>query len=67
MVSCGAKHCIANALLALVDPGDEVVIPAPHWVSYAELVKLAGGVPISVPTLASEGYKLQARGPRGRD
>jgi aspartate aminotransferase len=59
MVSAGAKHCIANALLAIVDPGDEVVIPAPHWVSYSELVKLAGGVPISLPTLASEGYKLR--------
>jgi len=58
MVSAGAKHCVANALLALVDPGDEVVIPAPHWVSYCELVKLAGGVPISLPTLASELYKL---------
>lgn len=59
MVSNGAKHCIANALLALVDPGDRVLIPAPHWVSYAELVKLAGGLPVSLPTLASEGYKLQ--------
>ena len=58
MVSGGAKHCIANSLLALVDPGDEVVVPAPHWVSYTELAKLAGGVPVSVPTLASEGYKL---------
>jgi len=59
MVSGGAKHCIANALLALVDPGDEVVIPAPHWVSYSELVKLAGGLPVSLPTKASEGYKLK--------
>jgi aspartate aminotransferase len=59
MVSCGAKHCIANVLLALVDPGDEVLIPAPHWVSYSELVKLAGGTPISLPTRASDGYKLQ--------
>jgi aspartate aminotransferase len=58
MVSGGAKHCIANALLALVDPGDEVVIPAPHWVSYSELAKLAGGVPVSLPTFPSEGYKL---------
>lgn len=70
MVSGGAKHCIANALLALVDPGDEVVIPAPHWVTYGELVKLAGGVPVSLPTRASEGYKLApsaleaATGPR---
>ena len=63
MVSNGAKHCIANALLALVDPGDEVVIPAPHWVSYGELVKLAGGIPISLPTLAVRG--LQAPGRRG--
>ncbi len=60
MVSNGAKHCIANALLALVDPGDEVLVPAPHWVSYAELVRFAGGIPISLPTLASEGYKLRA-------
>jgi aspartate aminotransferase len=59
MVSGGAKHCIANALLALIDPGDEVVIPAPHWVSYSELVKLAGGVPVSLSTRASEGYKLK--------
>jgi aspartate aminotransferase len=59
MVSCGAKHCVANALLALVDPGDEVVVPAPHWVSYCELVKLAGGIPVSVPTSAADGYKLR--------
>ena len=42
-----------------MDPGDEVVIPAPHWVSYSELVKLAGGLPVSLPTRASEGYKLK--------
>jgi aspartate aminotransferase len=59
MASAGAKHCLANALLALVDPGDEVILPAPHWVSYAELAKLAGGLPVSLPTLASEGYKLR--------
>jgi aspartate aminotransferase len=59
MVSAGAKQCIANALLALVDPGDEVAIPAPHWVSYAELVKIAGGVPVSIATKASELYKLK--------
>jgi aspartate aminotransferase len=60
MVSAGAKQCVANALLALAGPGDEVVIPAPHWVSYAELVKIADGVPVSPPTRASEGYKLSA-------
>ncbi len=58
MASAGAKHCLCNALLALVDPGDEVIVPAPHWVSYTELAKLAGGVPVSLPTLASDGYKL---------
>jgi aspartate aminotransferase len=58
MISNGAKHSLANALLALVDPGDEVVVPAPHWVSYCELVKLAGGVPVSLPTRAAEGFKL---------
>jgi aspartate aminotransferase len=58
MVSAGAKHCITNALLAIVDPGDEVIVPAPHWVSYTELVKLACGRPVSLPTEASEGYKL---------
>jgi aspartate aminotransferase len=60
MVSAGAKHCITNAILALVDPGDEVLIPAPHWVSYSELVKLAGGVPVSLRTEAASGYKLSA-------
>jgi len=59
MVSTGAKQCIANALLALVDPGDEVIVPAPHWVSYCELVKLAGGRPRSIPTRPEEGYKLR--------
>lgn len=59
MVSAGAKHCVANSLLALVDPGDEVIVPAPHWVSYCELVKLANGLPVSLPTLASENYKLK--------
>jgi aspartate aminotransferase len=70
MVSCGAKHCIANAILALVDPGDEVLIPAPHWVSYSELARLAGGVPVSVATRPRDGWKLRpeeleaAMGPR---
>src|SRR5512136_1450485 len=58
MVSCGAKHCVANALLAIVDPGDEVIIPAPHWVSYSELARLALGEPVSVATGAEDGYKL---------
>lgn len=59
MVSCGAKSCLANAVLALVGPGDEAVIPVPAWSTYAEIVKLAGGVPVLVPTTAAEGYKLR--------
>jgi aspartate aminotransferase len=58
VVSCGAKQSIANALLALVDPGDEVIIPSPCWVSYTEMAKLAGGSPVLVPTRAASGYKL---------
>ena len=46
VVSNGAKQCICNAVLALVSPGDEVIIPAPYWVSYPQMVRLAGGVPV---------------------
>lgn len=46
IVSCGAKHVIYNVMQALLDPGDEVVIPVPYWVSYAEQVRLAGGTPV---------------------
>jgi aspartate aminotransferase len=58
IVNCGAKHSCYNALLAVLNPGDEVLIPAPYWVSYPEMVKLAGGDPIIVPTTAESGYKL---------
>jgi len=57
-VSCGAKHALFNALLAAIEPGDEVLIPAPYWLSYPEMVRLAGGEPIIVPTTAENGYKL---------
>jgi aspartate aminotransferase len=50
VVSSGAKHSIYNSLLALCDPGDEVLIPTPYWVSYCEMVKLAGGIPVVLPT-----------------
>jgi len=50
VVSCGAKHAIYNALMVLVDDGDEVVIPAPYWVSYPSMVQAAGGVPVHVDT-----------------
>src|SRR5262249_50769982 len=48
IVSVGAKHSLYNLMQALLDPGDEVIIPAPYWVSYPEQVKLAGGVPVVV-------------------
>ncbi|NMA54911.1 MAG: pyridoxal phosphate-dependent aminotransferase [Firmicutes bacterium] len=58
VVSNGAKHSIYNALQALIEDGDEVIIPAPYWVSYTEMVKLNGGIPIVIPTMADNGFKL---------
>lgn len=58
-VSCGAKHSLFNLIQALVDPGDDVLVPNPFWVSYPEMVHLAGGNPILVDT-ASTGYHLTA-------
>ena len=49
-VSTGAKQAVFNAVMAVTDPGSEVIIPTPSWVSYVEIVKLAGGIPICVPT-----------------
>ncbi|MFN5920770.1 MAG: aminotransferase class I/II-fold pyridoxal phosphate-dependent enzyme, partial [Bacteroidota bacterium] len=48
LVSTGAKQSIMNVILALINPGDEVIIPTPYWVSYSEMVKLVGGVPVFV-------------------
>ena len=61
VVSTGAKQSLANAILALVDVGDEVIIPAPFWVSYSELVKIAGGVPVIVRTAMQNKYKITAQ------
>ncbi|OAT81429.1 pyridoxal phosphate-dependent aminotransferase [Desulfotomaculum copahuensis] len=58
VVSVGAKHSLYNAIQVLVQPGDEVILPAPYWVSYLEQIKLAGGVPVIVQTRAQNGYKL---------
>ncbi|MGB9688788.1 aminotransferase class I/II-fold pyridoxal phosphate-dependent enzyme, partial [Thermogutta sp.] len=58
VISNGAKHAIHNALVAVLNPGDEVIIPAPYWVSYSELVKLTGAVPVIVHTDESNGFKL---------
>ncbi|MFO0415515.1 MAG: pyridoxal phosphate-dependent aminotransferase [Bacteroidota bacterium] len=60
VVSTGAKQSLANIILALVDKGDEVIIPAPFWVTYSELVKIAGGVPVILPTSMENGFKLTA-------
>ncbi len=59
VVSNGAKHSIANAALALLNPGDEVIIPAPYWVSYPEIVKMAGGVPVILPTFEEDGFRVK--------
>jgi aspartate aminotransferase len=58
VVSCGAKHTLFNIVMALVNPGDEVLIPSPYWVSYPEQVRLLGGVPVAVPTHESTGFDL---------
>lgn len=59
LVSCGAKHSLANLFMITLSPGDEVVIPAPYWVSYADMVKLGDGVPVIVPTHPEDGWRLQ--------
>lgn len=58
VVSSGAKHSLCNALQALLNPGDEVIIPSPYWVSYYELVKMADGEPVLVEALASNLFKV---------
>lgn len=58
VVSSGAKHCVYIALRTLVDHGDEIILPAPFWVSYLELIKMVGGVPVVVTTEESAQFKL---------
>ena len=60
VVSSGAKHLVYLALRALVNPGDEVILPAPYWVSYIELIKMVGGVPVVIHTTEAEHFKLTA-------
>ena len=57
-VSSGAKPCVYTALRALVDPGDEVILPAPYWVSYIELIRMVGGVPVVVEASEAEHFKI---------
>jgi aspartate aminotransferase len=60
LVSCGAKHSLYNLFMALLDPGDEVLIPAPYWVSYPDMVMLAGGRPVILETKAEDDFAVTA-------
>ena len=60
IVSCGAKHSLYNVMQAMLNPGDEVIIPAPYWVSYPEQVKLAGATPVVVTTTERTGFLATA-------
>ncbi len=70
VVSVGAKQAVFNFILSVISPGDEVIIPAPYWTSYPDIVKLAGGTPVIIPTTEAEGFRLtpeklkRAIGPR---
>jgi aspartate aminotransferase len=57
VVANGGKHALYNVFMTLIDPGDEVLVPAPYWVSYPEQIKLAGGVPVAVPTTTASGFR----------
>ena len=59
-VSSGGKQVLFNALLATLNPGDEVIIPTPYWVSYPDMVKIGGGTPVFVPGDPGRGYKISA-------
>ena len=59
IIGTGGKQVLYNALMATINPGDEVIIPAPYWVSYPDMVLLAGGEPVSVPTTMEDGFKMR--------
>ena len=58
IVTNGGKHSLYDLMMITIEPGDEVLIPSPYWVSYPEMVKLAGGEPVIIPTTAQSGYKM---------
>ncbi|NAS29577.1 aminotransferase class I/II-fold pyridoxal phosphate-dependent enzyme [Flavobacteriaceae bacterium R38] len=58
VVSTGAKQSLSNVAMVMINPGDEVILPAPYWVSYSDIVKLAGGVPVEVPTSIENDFKM---------
>jgi len=60
LVTNGGKQALYNLMMAVIDPGDEVLIPAPYWLSYPEMVRLAGGVPVMLPTDEATGFKVSA-------
>ncbi|NLZ48221.1 MAG: pyridoxal phosphate-dependent aminotransferase [Clostridiales bacterium] len=59
IVSTGAKQCLSNVFQAIINPGDEVIVPVPYWISYPELIKLYGGVPVYVNTSADNNFKYE--------
>ena len=61
MVSCGSKHALFNVSEALLDPGDEVIVPAPYWVTYTEQIRLVGACPVIVQTREQEGFHVTRR------
>lgn len=61
VISNGGKHSLTNIFTVLLNPGDEVIIPAPFWLSYPEIVKLAGGVPVIITTTKEQNFKLTAK------
>ena len=68
LISCGAKHSLYNAFQALLNEGDEIIIPAPYWVSYPDMAYLAGAVPVIIETTDASGFKVDARaGARGNN
>ena len=58
IVTNGGKQAVLEAFATLLDPGDEVLMPAPYWTTYPEAIRLAGGVPVEVPTTPESGYKV---------
>ena len=58
IVSTGAKQCLSNVALAMLNPGDEVILPTPYWVSYSDITKIAGGIPVDIPTSLETHFKI---------
>ncbi|MCB0481914.1 MAG: pyridoxal phosphate-dependent aminotransferase, partial [Flavobacteriales bacterium] len=61
VVSTGAKQTLANIALSILNPGDEVLLPSPYWVSYYEIIKLAGAIPVEIPTSIDSDFKVTAK------